>query len=191
MSARSSFFLAILVSISATSFPAATAALRFQLGDRLLVFSDSCLQTPFDVLRALRLEGPREIEHGKHRENGEQVQRNRGDEPRPLSRDVAAGHVSGAPCEHRQGSPDLALEIEQALDEVLEEGAHRTVDMGFLPTGRTIGADERGSTIEATLLVGITVGLASPRFNRSRQQSAGHRIADCFNSVHQRPLPQH
>jgi len=102
--------------------------------------------------------------------------------------DVLAGQLARPQHQHRQGAPELAFEVEQAGEEVLEERPHRPVDMRLLAARRAIRPGQRRSTVEAAFLVGMPVGFPGLRFHRPRQQTAGHRVAECFDSTHQRPL---
>src|SRR6185369_6548670 len=123
-------------------------------------------------------------------ENGEEVECDRRDEPRSFASDIAPGHDPGLPSEHRQGPPDLPFEIEQACYEVLQEASDRAVDMRLLSADMAIGARQPRSAIEAGFLVSMPgIGLARPRLDYSRQQPAGHRIADCVEIAHRTPLP--
>jgi hypothetical protein len=88
-------------------------------------------------------------DHREHQEDGEQEQRDRRDEAGALAVDVAAGELARAPGQHRQGAPDLAFEVEHAVQQVVPEGAERAVDMALLPAGVAIVADQRRAAIEA------------------------------------------
>ena len=57
--------------------------------------------------------------------------------------DVAAGQLAGPPGEQRQGPPELAVEMEHAVDEIVPEGGERAVDMA--PSGRMRGNRARSA----------------------------------------------
>src|SRR4051794_21474451 len=118
------------------------------------------------------------VEHRKHREDGKKVQRDRRHEPGALARNIAPRQLAGLPREHRQRAPDLAFEVEQPLDEVVEESDHRPVDMRLLAARRAIGPGQLRLAIKAALLVRVAVSFARFRLDRPAEQSAGHRIAD-------------
>ena len=70
--------------------------------------------------------------------------RHRRDELGPLAVDVAAGQLARPPGEQRQGPPELAVEMEDAVDEVVADGA-RACD-GHAPSGRIAGNKGRSSS---------------------------------------------
>ena len=62
--------------------------------------------------------------------------------------------------EHRQGAPDLALEVEHAADQIVKERADRLVDVRGLAAGVAVAADQQVATIEAGTFVGVAGALA-------------------------------
>lgn len=70
---------------------------------------------------------------GEHQENGEQKQRDRRDEVRALAVDVAARQLARPPREQRQGAPDLSLEVQHTVQQIVKEAFERAVDVGLLP----------------------------------------------------------
>ncbi len=84
----------------------------------------------------------------EHQEDGKQEQRERRDEPRALAIDVAPGERAGMQDEQRQRAPDLALEMEHAMRNLMPDRAERPVDMRGLTTGMAVRADQRGAAIE-------------------------------------------
>src|SRR5690349_5159437 len=130
--------------------------------------------------RTTASEGASKIQHRKHRENREQIERDWRNEPSALTGDVAAGHYSRAPGEHRQRPPDLSLEIEQAGNEILEETPDRPVDMRLLPACVAVGSAQPRSAVETEFLMGMTfvARFAGLGLDRAREQSARHRVTD-------------
>ena len=63
--------------------------------------------------------------------------------------DVAPGQLAGPPGQQRQGPPQFAVEMEDAVGEVVPEGGQRPVDVPRLAATVAMGADQRGSAIEA------------------------------------------
>ena len=96
--------------------------LHLELCNRDLIVGDVRLELALKVLGRAKRAG--QVERREHREYGEQVKAHGRDEPRPFAGDVAAGHFAGFQGEHRQGLPNLALEVEQPLDEIVHEAAH-------------------------------------------------------------------
>ena len=107
-----------------------------------------------------------------------------------LPASLQPGHFAWPPGQHRQGPPDLPLEIEEALDEVVEKGAHRPNDMCLLAASGAERSLQRRSTIQAVLLVRVAVSgkLAGLRLDCAREQASRYHIADRVDSVHQHPL---
>jgi hypothetical protein len=85
----------------------------------------------------------------KRHEHAEQEQRQRRHELRALAMDIAARQLARAPREQRQRRGDLALEVEDAMREVVADRAQRAVDMRRLAAGVAMRADQRRPAIRA------------------------------------------
>ena len=72
---------------------------------------------------------------------------------------LTAAKFARTPREHRQGAPDLALEMEHAVDQIVEERADGLVDVRGLAAGVAVAADQHGATIEAGAFVGVASAL--------------------------------
>ena len=118
--------------------------------------------------------------------------RDRRDEARALSLDIAPGQIAGPPGEQRQVRQDLAFEVEHAGHEIVEECAERPVDMGMLPAAWQYGPTQRRAAVEAIALVRCgRRGFARRRFDRTAEHAAGHRVGYCFEFAHYAPLARH
>ena len=119
-------------------------------------------------------------EHREHQEDREQEHRHRRDELGALAMDVAAGQLAGPPGEQRQGPPELAVEMEDAVDEIVGDRADAAADPRLLAALMAIGPVERGAAIEAGSgrLAGMLAGL---RLDGARDHPARDRFADAFD----------
>lgn len=81
--------------------------------------------------------------------------------------------------------------MEDAMREVVEEGAKCPVNMGMLPAFVTIWTGELRTAVQTfSLLCVPRFRFTSLRLDRSAHHAAGHRISDCFESPdHQPPRP--
>ena len=82
-------------------------------------------------------------EDGEHQEHREQEQRHRRDEAGALAGDVAPGQLAGPQGEQWQGPPQFAVEMEDAVGEIVPEGGQGAVDMALLPASMAMGAGQR------------------------------------------------
>ena len=168
---------------------AVRCALFLEPGNHRFLLADCVTEVGIDHVRCIAAQRAGHVEHREHQEDARTEERDRRDEARPLAVDVAPGQLARTPGEHRQGSPDLALEIEHAVEQVLEEAAQRAVDVRFLAAGMAILAGQLGPAIEAVR--SRACGRRRPRrfrLDRARQHRAGRCVAQCFEIRHPLPL---
>src|SRR5690606_33290055 len=124
----------------------------------------------------------------EHQEDGEQEHAEWRDELGPLAMDIAAGELARLPREQRQGAPELAIEVQHAVDQVVADRRDGAVDMALLAAHPAIGAGQFRPAIRAVAL-GLVRRLARPRLGGAGEHAARHRIADAFDSAHAHLLP--
>ena len=124
-------------------------------------------------------------EHAEHQEDREQEERQRRDEPGTLAVDVAAGEQARPPGEQRQGAPDLALEMEDAVQQIVPEGVNRAVDVRRLPAFVAIRPGQRGAAIEA-IAAALVPRLAGRRLDGAGDHAARDRFSNAFDAAHRR-----
>src|SRR5690606_3805278 len=102
----------------------------------------------------------------------------------PFAFDIAPGQLAGPERQERQRVPDLALEMQRAVQQVVEESAERAVDVRLLPAGVAVRADQLGAAVEAGRLVGVPLPRrAVSRLDRAADQRAFRHAADRFGNV--------
>lgn len=76
--------------------------------------------------------------------------------------------------------------MKHTVQQIVEEGPQRAVNMRGLPTLMAVPTNQRSPTIEARCFVGVTISAAFTvlRFNRARGQCAGSQFADNFTIAH-------
>src|SRR4051812_42196491 len=88
---------------------------------------------------------------------------------------------------HRQRPPDLALEMEDAVEQIMRDRTQRPMDMLGLAAGMAIIADQRGAAVEAQSMLSASampfaMALPGARLESTPDQGSGGDIAGCFDS---------
>ncbi len=142
--------------------------LRDEFGARFL---KSCQLAFIVALLGRKIAALREVwvrmsgcaQHAEHQEHREEKQCDRRHEASALTIDITPSELARPPREHWQGPPDLAFEMEDAMSEIVEEGAKCPVNVGMLPAFVTIWAAELAPQFRHSVSV-VCPGAASPAF---------------------------
>ncbi len=146
------------------------------------------------LLRYHLAEAAAAADHREHRigqEDREQEQRERRNEARTLAVNIAPRQVARPPGQKRQRVPDLALEMEDRVDEVVPDRAEAAVDIGALSAMVAMRTRQAGAAIEAAQRrMAVRFALAVARFDRARREARRHRAADTLDIPCHGALPK-
>src|SRR5262245_39253209 len=80
------------------------------------------------------------------------------------------------------GAPDLAFEMEHAMQDVVTEGNEAAMNVCRLAARRTVRTGQRGAAVAAIAVCCIALPALARRraFDRVRDDAAGNDIARCF-----------
>ena len=161
---------------------------RARRGELRLQHREIGFRALFDICRIGedRWSGPGsacKIEHRKSQEHREQEQRDRRNVTRAAAVDVLAGQLARPPGEERQAPPELAFEMEYAVEQVVEEGAKRAVDVRRLAASVAMAADQLRSAIEASALMRMPSALARSGLDRDGGKHCRRQIAQALRNV--------
>jgi len=76
--------------------------------------------------------------------------------------------------------PQLALKMQDAVQQVMDKGHNRTVDMAGLAALVAMRPRQKRAAVEAPSAMTV-MAFNMPRLNRPADQPAGQHIAYCFN----------
>src|SRR5690606_9927462 len=102
-----------------------------------------------------------------------------GDELGPLALDVTARQLPRLCRKQRQGVPDLPVEVQRAVQDVMHDRADRAVDVGLLTATAAIGSGQGLAAVEASPFTVLTA-LAGLGLDRAGIEPAFDCPADRF-----------
>ena len=110
--------------------------------------------------------------------------------------DVIAGQLTRLECQHRQCPPDLAVKVEDTVQQVVEERADGAVEMRLLPAIMAMRSDQLGPAVKAGVFVEVPLPALCRAcacllaLHRARIGTAFHRRAESIGQItHVRCFP--